>query len=208
MKRRAIWASNPKLRLISTCNFKESSIMMWYGFTESSYIWRDLLKKQWNLGFREGHKMSWLADWLLAFQEGLFCMKLILLYSPVTRPNADTMWNRMNCGAQIYGSWRPVPHGNRSATRITLIISELSLLRMRITAITEWALTFSRYWAWILLSSGFDVVYFYVHLLYFMCICCTRCICCTLMCICCTLYVFVVLLMCICCTMCVLLFLL
>jgi hypothetical protein len=64
-------------------------------------------------------------------------VKLILQYSSVTRPNADTMWHRMNCGAQIYGSWRPMPLVNRSATRITLIIYELPLLRMRISAITE-----------------------------------------------------------------------
>jgi hypothetical protein len=145
--------------LISTCDFKESSITMWYGCTEGSYIWRDLLKKQWKFGFREGQKISCLADWLLAFQEGLFCMKLIVLYSSVTRPKADTVWQRMNCDARMYISWRQVPHFNHSATRISLIIYELLLLRAWIAAITEWALTFSRYWPWILLSSGFDVVY-------------------------------------------------
>jgi hypothetical protein len=55
-------------------------------------------------------------------------MKLILLYSPVTRPNADTMWHRMNCDARMYVSWRSVSHVNRSVSHVNRSANRISLI--------------------------------------------------------------------------------
>ena len=71
----------------------------------------------------------------VCFQEGLFFVKLIHLYFPVTSPNSGTLRHHLNCSTLICVSWRPVPPVNHSATRITLTVYVLSLFRMRITAI-------------------------------------------------------------------------